>query len=953
MLTTLTAFTIALFCHACETTPRSATVRPGRPAAVESGRSKSPGDPVEIESTIYDAVKRKISISCARGETVGFHLNIQATNDSMDEVTFEADPLLGRKSKIDATSVEFFRAWFVEIDRWPAWHIRAVEPQDRRLQVADVLIPARAPKLGQPYEIAPGTKLSAWVDVSIPFTAAPGIYRSAIRILNRKKLFKEIPLEVRVLPFALPRDPGVTLLAPLNLQKLLGHHLDIDGRPFVPHRLIAGSPLYDDSVGLVHRTLRLLQRHRLSPYLTGIFPITQITERGELTIDWEDYDRIVEPFIKGELYPNQPPIAHWPIPFDENYPSPPPYDALTSPTYTRNLRQYLTLCSEHATQRGWIDKAFMLVPDADQISERAFLRTRSYGQIAKLSARKLPVVSFMPPQDLRPYGWENYPYWDLSDYVEVWCPPAQFFDATVFAQPQYQHHRKWLKLDRPPFSGSLELSAGETFARVIPFQAARLQAEAVLLPEVNNWTTDFTIRSPIDQIRQSPPPLILPGTFCGLDEPITTVRLKNLRRGMQDLGYVELCRDRGLLRAANTIQQSLCRYAGAEAYGMHFADGRFGGWMRDAAWWNRARDLLAKELSRQVDKGATEDQSSLDSTEWKSLLEATQQVELRSEGVRAALRQRPGALGPQFEIEFSLLVMNHSSETAWGGLYFGELPLTWTRMLDFQRFDELPPHSSKLITLRAAADSIPARDDGTLTVPVVMELTNREAKTYWIRVAHISAQRRSRPITLDGDLSDWPQGIGNVAGNFAPISRPPARESSKVTAESNRNVIGMVMADDEYIYMCFRVSATRQTSPEAIHRNYLEYDDRMPIGEDVLEILIDPSNGRSNSPGNLYHIAIKPTGSAFEEHGIRTDPQLGSVQEWSGHTRVVTRPEENGWVAELRIPFSAFGHGAKGRRTWGINFTRFDPTSWTYDTWSGALWNAYNPASLGNVSFSN
>ena len=53
---------------------------------------------------------------------------------------------------------------------------------------------------------------------------------------------------------------------------------------------------------------------------------------------------------------------------------------------------------------------------------------------------------------------------------------------------------------------------------------------------------------------------------------------------------------------------------------MHFADGRFGGWMRDAAWWNRARDLLAKELSRQVDKGAAEEQSSLDSTEWKSLL---------------------------------------------------------------------------------------------------------------------------------------------------------------------------------------------------------------------------------------------------------------------------------------------------------------------------------------------
>ena len=123
------------------------------------------------------------------------------------------------------------------------------------------------------------------------------------------------------------------------------------------------------------------------------------------------------------------------------------------------------------------------------------------------------------------------------------------------------------------------------------------------------------------------------------------------------------------------------------------------------------------------------------------------------------------------------------------------------------------------------------------------------------------------------------------------------------------------------------------------------------MGEELLEILIDPTNGRSNSPAELFHIAIKPSGVWLAEQGIRSVPQVGFARNWAANVRVATQILDDRWVVELQVPRNALGPLARRQRTWAVNFCRFEADRRTYSTWSGALWDAYIPASFGNLSF--
>ena len=53
----------------------------------------------------------------------------------------------------------------------------------------------------------------------------------------------------------------------------------------------------------------------------------------------------------------------------------------------------------------------------------------------------------------------------------------------------------------------------------------------------------------------------------------------------------------------------------------------------------------------------------------------------------------------------------------------------------------------------------------------------------------------------------------------------------------------------------------------------------------------------------------------------------------------------------MRIPLSAFGLGGMSPTIWGFNITRFDLEAKEFSTWSAAVRNAYDPASLGNLYF--
>jgi hypothetical protein len=130
--------------------------------------------------------------------------------------------------------------------------------------------------------------------------------------------------------------------------------------------------------------------------------------------------------------------------------------------------------------------------------------------------------------------------------------------------------------------------------------------------------------------------------------------------------------------------------------------------------------------------------------------------------------------------------------------------------------------------------------------------------------------------------------------------------------------------------------------------NLVQYDDLVPVGEDLVEILIDPEGAGTRSTGDLYHIVVKLSGAAWER-GIGTTPPTGPHAPWPADIRHAARWHGDRWEAEVRVPLDAFDRPVPNHAVWGLNFTRFDVLGQEYANWSGAITNVYDPLSLGNL----
>lgn len=122
-----------------------------------------------------------------------------------------------------------------------------------------------------------------------------------------------------------------------------------------------------------------------------------------------------------------------------------------------------------------------------------------------------------------------------------------------------------------------------------------------------------------------------------------------------------------------------------------------------------------------------------------------------------------------------------------------------------------------------------------------------------------------------------------------------------------------VAHDDRYVYVLARMY---DASPEGPLSSTL-YRDGGSTADDYLNVIIDPFNDNENA---LWFYTTPA--------GIRGDTALsvdGDVRQpsWDGFWDVVTTVNDDGWVAEMRIPFSTLGFQSDaGATTMGIAVSR-------------------------------
>lgn len=945
---------------------------------VELDRGFSGGAAIALESS-------RGALIGGRGERVACQLVIRAGDALVTGVELVAEEAAGPSGAVLRDAARLYVQYPVRVAEFPAWYLR-LNGGGRPREFLDILVPIDAPRRGQPFALQPGESLAVWAEWCIPAGAFPGRYHARVIVRSGDGAFVETPIAIDVLDCEMSRPPRPGVLARVDVRQLLSAQFGVDQAD--PLLLKLPGPAGDRARAVLRAAFEMLHAHDVSPYIDEVLPSMTLDANGHVTVSWTDYDGVVGPYLDGTAFADRIPVQGWPIPVGSSAPDPALYGGAQSALYARVLRETLEAAARHFQEKGWIRNAFVwfegphgLPPTRERLAHRERL-----ARITHFADPGLRFVSSSIPQSMKPFGWTDHVFEELGDAVDIIAPPAQFQHVATLRRLRHLGRETWLLPDRPPFSGSLDLCAPTADPRSLPWQAFLMEHGFVWLPDVDVVPMD-RIESRAGATRRGGAPLMYSGRFCGMDEPLPSLRLKQLALGVQEAGRLARLAALDQSETARLIASSLIKATGTDVYVDHFEDAELSRRVVDPAVWDMGGEIAARELAAVARAAADRTRnpaftdppsgaraSGATHAAWDAFLRATRAVETWVESAR--LEMGGGSGGPAYDVELTVAARNDLPTAAIGRFRFGRLPADWTAEPGGSSLETLPPGGVLRQKLRARTTRIPLDLSGHCRLAVKFEAFRPDGAR--AGEADLSATlsasalpRASQSIQIDGDLRDWPLGEQNVLGDFAPVmdtqivrvsGRPQGAAGGPADGLSRgTRTLAYVCADEESLYIAVRSATTgvdgagaaaddARESPigRAIRHNTIRYEELMPLGEEMVEILIDPTHGGTDS-GDLFHVAVKASGSLVAERGVGTSPAIGRREAWPADVRYACTVSSDVWTTEVAIPLRAFGSVRGIGPVWGFNVTRYDTRRGEYTNWAWAARYCYNPRSMGNL----
>lgn len=167
------------------------------------------------------------------------------------------------------------------------------------------------------------------------------------------------------------------------------------------------------------------------------------------------------------------------------------------------------------------------------------------------------------------------------------------------------------------------------------------------------------------------------------------------------------------------------------------------------------------------------------------------------------------------------------------------------------------------------------------------------------------ATRAEGPITLDGvlDEADWARAM--VATDFVqsePQEREPATEAAEVR----------VLFDDRALYIG---AFLHDSQPREIIVGDLKKDFDSQ-GGDSFEVILDTYHDQRNG----FWFATNAMGAKWDAQMVNEGREVNA--DWDAIWQVRTRITDEGWYAELAIPFTTLKFRDAATQEWGVNFLR-------------------------------
>ena len=626
----------------------------------------------------------------------------------------------------------------------------------------------------------------------------------------------------------------------------------------------------------------------------------------------------------------------WISPVSDRWPDPADYGGRT-PRYQRTLAEAAAAADKHLRALG-ADKRSVWWPYRGAVEPAGYARYVPLARAIRSAAPEAMLLTHLPAEAPPPAVWD-IPR-DFEKLSDLRAMPGQWMRAPAGpAGPERPADltRVWLSPGAPPAFPGLGVIAHPTDVRALPWIAAKYGVGGLFLPEVLHWEGD-----PFAPAAKAPTRLFYPGTPAGIEGPLPSVRLKRLRRGMQDVTYLTILRLRQRGQIARIAIDALVRYAGRDAAGDHVLDPRLDGWAQRAVLWQEARRILAEEVELAVhpDRASPHRQFAL-RVAWRTFNEKAHDVRVEQ------VRSRVLAFGGPDETvvlraELRVDLWNaHARKTALTA-QLGPLAPGWKPVVG--KVDiTLDPDQRHTVVLSAEGAAVPPTTDGKLPMPVTLKTEHRPARMLRTSAPILLARRAAGPIRIDGKLDDWPRRACNSAGTFRLVGRRGRRGDGLARLQTQATVL----RDDQTLYFAVRCNQPDPSALIARSDNRVRYQQLMACGEDLIEILLDPG-ADGESAEDLYHVVVKANGVVVAERGVGTTPPLGKTARWASGIKAAVGKDGQAWLVELSIPLSAFGPEAEAA-AWGVNIARFAPQGAESSSWAGAARYFYHPKNLGTL----
>jgi hypothetical protein len=526
-------------------------------------------------NSVWNSSTKTIKLFSGRNEFIAFQVVIERGREDLHQVFVNVSDLLGSEERISADhNVRLFKQLYVRLNG--DWYPDALVP----FEIAGTT----------PFELAdhtgplPEQKVqSVWFDIYVPHDLPVGAYTGQITILHRS-IYKlaTLNVELEVGNFTLPDELGV----------------DVDLMNYAQGTIDRGWPNVvldgERNRAIEREFFRMAHAHRMTfsivPYNhdgsipKGLAPELAGTGDKLRVRDWKEWDDRFGPVLSGEAFADLPrgrqPVNHFFLPFNLAWPS--DMHNWGKPNYRL---EYLRLDADfrnHLAEKGWTKTLYEIYYnhkeqygffpwDLDEPTrDEDFEALRSLGNIlhegfpANDPVRvvfRLDIGHFHcenVTNDAHPRATSRTAVTKLGALVDLWNINSLHYWANLAEVRKLKAAGKIVYF----YSGTPVVTEPLLNAAFWGWKAYEYEADGICFWNATDWGDWGADAPPGDPYTnagghyQGFSMIFYPGAKFGYDGPIPSIRLKAMRRGLQDYEYLRMIEKSGRKTHADLNQMA-------------------------------------------------------------------------------------------------------------------------------------------------------------------------------------------------------------------------------------------------------------------------------------------------------------------------------------------------------------------------------------------------------------